>query len=428
MTPNPAPAVPDDAAQPRPLSTTSLAVCGALAALGLVAFLGGLATDAETAWRAFHVNVLFFGGIAQGGVVLAAAFVIVGARWPGPVRRVAESLGAWVPVTFVLAAISFLGRDYLYPWIANPIPVKQAWLNVPRLVITDLAILGVMTLLSWMFLRASFRPALGANGAEPQGFLARRWAAGWRGDAEERAAAERRLRVIAPILCLSYAIGWSVIGFDMVMSLSPTWFSNLFGAYFAWGGFLSAISVTAILCVWHRNHPGLEGEMTKSRFHDLGKMIFAFSIFWMYLFFSQYLIIWYGNLPEETSFIEARLGTEFLQSTWSFEGWWERILGEPWVRVTLFTWILVWVIPFWFLLGQRPKRTGGFLATIAAVSAFGFWMERNVLVWPSLEPFETWAWLGWIQVGVALGFLGAFALVYLLFTRLSPSLPVPRRA
>ena len=97
------------------------------------------------------------------------------------------------------------------------------------------------------------------------------------------------------------------------------------------------------------------------------------------------------------------------------------------MKVTLFAWVCVWVIPFWVLLGQRPKRTGWFLGTIAPISAFGFWLERNVLVWPSLVPEDTWAWLGAVQIGIALGFLGAFALVFLMFTRVFPSLAVPRR-
>jgi hypothetical protein len=254
-----------------------------------------------------------------------------------------------------------------------------------------------------------------------------RLTAGWRGDEAEREASARRTRFLAPIICLAYAFGFSLIAFDQVMSLTPTWFSNLFGAFFAWGGFLSAVSVTALLAVLHRDYPGLEGEITTSRLHDLGKMIFAFSIFWMYLFFSQYLVIWYGNLPEETQFFGARLGTEFLKDTWYWAGWWDRVWGEPWVKVTLFAWICIWVIPFWTLLGQRPKKTGWFLATIATVSAFGFWIERNVLIWPSLVPENTWAFLGVVQIGTALGFLGLFALTLLFFMRRFPSLAVPRR-
>ena len=424
-------AAPVESAQPRPLPTALLAVSAGLVGLGVLTFFLGLASDAATAWRAFHVNYLYFGGIAQGGVVIAAIFVIVGARWPGPVRRFAEGLAAWVPVTLLLGIVGIFGRRHVYPWIDEPLTWKASWLNETRLFATDLAVLALLTVLSLAFLRISLRPTLRAAAQSSSGVakgVLERWTAGWRGDEVERAESERRLRILAPIICLVYAFGFSLIAFDQVMSLTPTWFSNLFGAFFSWGAFLSAVSVTAIITVLHRRYPGLEGEITRDRLHDLGKMIFAFSIFWMYLFFSQYLVIWYGNLPEETQFLEARLGTEFLQQTWYFEGWWDRIWNQPYVKVTLFAWICIWVIPFWFLLGQRPKKTWWFLGAVATVSAFGFWVERNVLVWPSLVPEDSWSFLGWIQIGIALGFLGAFVLTYLVFTRVLPSLPVPDRS
>jgi len=419
-------------ASPSAIPGGALALCGVLVAIGAIAFLAGLATDPATAWRSFHVNYLYFGALAQAGVVLACAFVIIGARWPGPVRRLAEGLGAWVPITLVLFVIDFLGgRHHLYEWIEHPIPVKSPYLSEGRLFLMDFLILLLLAILSFFFLKTSVRPSLRGAAERTQGVargLFERWTANWKGEAAEREESERKLRRLAPGICLLYAFGYSFIALDQVMSLEPTWYSNLFPAFFAWGGFLSAVSATALLSVLHRGHPGLEGEITTNRLHDLGKMIFAFSIFWMYLFFSQYLVIWYGNLPEETGFIRDRLGTQFLQEVVGFTGFWSRIFGQPWVPITLFTWICVWVIPFWFLLGQKPKRTGWFLGMVAAISVFGFWMERNVLIWPSLEPKDTWAWLGWIQIGIALGFLGAFALVYLLYTRVFPSLAVPRRA
>src|SRR5690606_1491450 len=170
----------------------------------------------------------------------------------------------------------------------------------------------------------------------------------------------------------------------------------LFGAYFAWGGYLSAIGATALLAVLHQRAAGLDGEITKARLHDIGKMIFAFSIFWMYLFFSQYLVIWYGNLPEETQFIEARLGSQFLvdkaginemylTQTWAMDLFRDRI-QEPYAKVTLLVWACCWIIPIWLLLGQRPKRAPLILGGVSAIMLFGFWLERNVLVWPSLVP------------------------------------------
>jgi hypothetical protein len=379
----------------RPSGLSRLApIAGLLAVAGLGY---GFATgDAATVWRSFHVNYLYFGVLAQGGVVLSCIFTIVGAKWPGPIKRLAESLGAWTVVTPVLFLADWLvGRTHIYPWL--PVfEMKPKWLNETRLLAWDLGFMVVLALLSQIFLASSRKLATpGVSEAD-------------------KAAARGRLKNLAPLICLTYAFGWSIICFDQVMSLTPTWYSNLFGAYFAWGGLLSAVTATTVLAALHRNYPGLEGQITRERLHDLGKLIFAFSIFWMYLFFSQYLVIWYGNLPEETQFFKARLGSEFLMDTWYWSGWWERI-DEPWVKISLSAWIGIWVIPFWCLLGQVPKKTWWFVSTIATISLLGFWVERNVLIWPSLEPQNSFAFLGPAQCAIALGFLGAFSLVGMLY-------------
>ncbi len=425
---------------PRPIPTALLGACVALVAVGVVAFFVGLAADPNTAWLAFHVNYLYWGALAQGALVVSAAFVIIGARWPGPIRHIAESLGAWVPLTVVFFLIGFLGRESIYsPWLHNPPPGKESYLTATRLFWMDLGILVWLTALSKAYLYYSFRPALGHIAQSGGGSsLLRLWAANWQGDEAERVRCARKLQVLAPILCLSFALGWSFLAFDQVMSLTPTWFSNLFGAYFAWGGFLSAICATALIAILHQRSVGFEGQITKDRLHDLGKMIFAFSIFWMYLFFAQYLVIWYGNLPEETQFFEARLGSQFmvdkagigelyLSQTWAMEFFWER-LKEPYAKLSLLVWACCWIIPFWVLLGQRPKRTPIVLGSVSAISLFGFWLERNVLIWPSLVPKDTLAFLGFVQVGIALGFLGAFVLVFLIFSRRMPALPVPQKS
>jgi hypothetical protein len=420
-----APAI--ERAHPRELPQPLTLVFWALTAIGLLAFVAGLVTDAETTWRAYHVNFLYFAGLSQGGLVIACIFVIVGARWPGPIHRIAEGLAAWVPITFLLACLQFLGKQHIYTnWIDGPPPAKAAYLTIPRLYIMDLAFLGVLAVLTLVFLRSSLRPTL--HGVAERAVAAKgmfeSWTAGWRGDEAEKSATADRLRVIAPIICLLYAFGYSFLAFDQVMSLSPTWFSNLFGAYFAWGGFLTAVSATALIAVLLRHSPGFEGQITKARMHDIGKMIFAFSIFWMYLFYAQYLVIWYGNLPEETFFLQARLGSQFMQDTRYFVA--ER-LNEPYVKLTLTVWAFCWIVPFFVLLGQKPKKTPAILGTVAAIVCLGFWLERNTLVWPSLAPDDGSAWFGAIQLGVAAGFLGAYGLVYVYYARVFPSLAVPER-
>jgi hypothetical protein len=395
-------------------------------AVGAVAFVAGLMTDPETAWRAYHVNFIYFATLAQGGLCLSCAIVIIDAKWPGPVRHVAGGIAAWVPISFVLLAIGYFGREAIHTnWIHGAPHGKEGWLTIPRVYITDLAILLVLALLTIRFLRLSVRPAL--HGAADQATRAKgmfaRWSADWRGDETEQAESERKLRVLAPIIALLYVFGYTVVGYDQVMSLTPTWYSTMFGWYFGWGGFLSGIAMTALICVLLRNAPGWKEEITKDRLHDLGKMLFAFSIFWMYLFFSQYIVIWYGNLPEETQFFELRLGSQFLQDTWFFVS--ER-LSEPYVPVSLAAWAGCWIIPFWVLLGQAPKRSWYILGPVSVVMLAGFWLERNVLVWPSLVPGDGFAWLGPIQLGIAAGFFGAFALVFLIYSHVFPTLPVSR--
>ncbi|MEE8581904.1 MAG: hypothetical protein V3T33_09975, partial [Myxococcota bacterium] len=172
--------------------------------------------------------------------------------------------------------------------------------------------------------------------------------------------------------------------------------------------------------------------------HDLGKLLFGFSIFWMYLFWSQYLVIWYGNLPEETGFLHDRLGAQFLVDKGhtaqafarSWEGWdfdWSRF-SEGYGWLSMVVWACIWIIPFWVLLGEQPKKTPWILGPVAGIVVLGFWLERNLLVWPSVVKGDGLAWLGPIQILIAAGFAGAFTLVFLIYTRVFPSLAVPDRS
>jgi len=413
-------------ANPRDLPTTLVGLCAVLIVIGVISFIGGLMSDADTAWRAFHVNFVYFNTLSLGGLMVSCALVIIGAKWAGPVRYVAEGLAAWVPVSFVLLLVQFMGRESIHTnWIHGAPAGKEAWLNVGRLYGTDIALMAFLSWLVVKYLRASFRPALHGAGERAQrakGLFAS-WTKNWRGDDEERAASESTLKKLAPVCALTYAFGYTFFAYDQVMSLDPMWFANMFGWYFNWAGFLNGIAATALICVLLSRSPGWDVEITRSRMHDLGKMLFAFSIFWMYLFFAQYIVIWYGNLPEETQFIQARLGTQFMQDTWY---WAWTNLDQPYVKLSLTAWFGCWVIPFCVLLGQEPKKTKSILGSVSAVSLLGFWLERNALVWPSLVPDDGMAWFGPVQIGVALGFLGAFVLVYLLFSRVFPTLPLPK--
>jgi hypothetical protein len=247
--------------------------CAALIALGAVAFIGGLLSDPETAWRAFHVNFVYFTTLSLGGLMVSCALVIVGAQWAGPVRHVAEGLAAWVPVGFLLLIVQFFGREAIHTnWIHGAPAGKEVWLNVGRVYITDFALLGLLSVLTLRYLRASFRPALGGSGelAARAKWLFASWTKDWRGDAEEIADSQRRLRRLAPICALVYAFGYTFFAFDQVMSLDPAWFSNIFGWYFNWAGFLNGVAATALICVLLSRGPGWDVEITRGRTRSSG--------------------------------------------------------------------------------------------------------------------------------------------------------------
>jgi hypothetical protein len=425
-------------ANPGALPQPFFNICIAFAVLGVVSFIGGLISDPQTAWLAYHSNFIFFTMLACGGLTLTAIYSIVGAFWPGPYRRFAESLAAFIPVALILGIIGIFGGEHIFDWQKNgAMHGKEVWLNPLRFYATDIGLLGIMSLLTVMFLKASARPTLRNLAENGTGFakrMAENWTAGWKGDEEERVASKKRTAFLGPIIALTYGFGFAFFSFDQVMSMEQAWFSNLFGNFVCWGGILSAVAACALSGVFSRKLDGFQGEITERRMHDIGKLMFAFSIFWMYLFWSQYLVIYYGNLPEETYFLRDRLGDQFMidkgysaaafaksWANWDFE--WARLqTGYGWVSMAV--WACNWLIPFFVLLGQRPKKTPWIAGPVAATMLFGLWLERNVLIWPSVIKGDMLSWFGMIQVGIGLGFFGIFMLVVLYYSRVFPTVAV----
>jgi hypothetical protein len=352
---------------------TSIAVL--LVVAGLIGFAGAVTHGATSrAWEAFLVNLLFWLGIAQGGVVLSAAFYLTQGRWAGRAHyRLAEAFSGFLILGFILFWALYFGRVWIFPWIKHPIPAKAGWLNVPFLFARDGIALFVMTVLSLAFVAASR--------SEP----ARKWAE----TTANIVMPPKTVRRLAPAVAICFAAVYSLLSFDLIMSLSPLWHSTLFGWWYFAGAFWSAIVMIAFAACLLRPVLGAGNAFTHGRvLHDMGKMIFAFSIFWTYTLFAQYIVIWYGDIPVETFFVVLR--TQYLP--WSFLSW--------------LTLTLVWILPFFVLLGVRPKRTPGILGTIAFLGICGIWLENYVLVVPSLSPRTIP--FGWVEILVTAGFAGAF--------------------
>ena len=211
----------------------------------------------------------------------------------------------------------------------------------------------------------------------------------------------------AAVLVVAYAFGYSLLAFDLIMSLAHKWVSSLFGVFYFMGSYLAALMALAVLAIAVRRRMGLDAVFSSRQQHDLGKLCFGFTVFWAYLMWSQFLVIWYGNLPEETFFIFYRL-------------------IDPWRPFGIAVFLLVFVLPFIGLLGVKPKKSSLLLTTFALVSLLGIWLERYLEIVPSINGRAGPA-LGVPEIGVALLFGGLFLASRGWFGARYPMLP-PRLA
>lgn len=348
----------------------------ALAALGGAAFLLLLARgEAARVWQSWHVNFMFWTGLAQGLVVFAATQKLAKGHWSGVVIRLAEAAVAFLFVSLVLYLGLVVGRAYIFSWLHEPRPDVGAWLTARFFFVRNGAIYLLLTWLSWRFVRHDMAPDIGelADGRPADRLEGR--------DAIAREAA---------LLVVGYAFGYSLLAFDLMMSLAHKWVSNLFGAFYFMGSFLAALMALAVLALVVRRRMGLDGLFSTRQQHDLGKLCFGFTVFWAYLMWAQFLVIWYGNLPEETYYIFYRL------------------IG-PWRPVGVAVFMLVFVVPFIGLLGVRPKTHGPTFAALALVSLVGAWLERYLEIVPSINGGAGPA-IGFPELGVTLLFGGLFLL------------------
>lgn len=368
--------------------------------LGLIAFFGTLMRDPAQAWRAYVVNWLFFTSIACGAMVLFSATTITKARWNWSVRRVGLAFSAFLPISFILLLPMLgLGEDY-FPWIEamahDPIIQKKAaYLNLPFLITRNLVGLALLFGVFLYMAYLSVRPDLGLvkdGGGTGSDAGRSRWVdrltVHWQGQEQEEVRSYQTLKKLGPASVLLYAVVLSIVAFDWAMSLEPHWFSTIFGAWFFMGALWGGVAATAWATVYVKGRdPDLNKLMGVQQLHDLGKLAFAFTVFWAYLFFSQYLVIWYGKLPWEQAWIIHRA-------------------EAPWSGLTVITLLLCFVVPFAGLISRKAKMTPNILRLFATVILVGLWLERYLMVVPSI--YDGHPTITLMEPAIGLFFLGLF--------------------
>lgn len=385
-----------------------LGVLAALVLLGGVAFAVAVAREsALRAWQIYLVNYLFWTGLAVGGVVLAAIWHVTHSVWGKAFQGVAVAGAGFFPASLVLFVPLILAGGTLFPWVSGPRGHRDWWLD-PKFVFTrDALSLLVLFVLASVFVYFRIRPVVGARWEQVYGragdstqlpALLR----GWQGLAAEQARSERMLTRLAPVLFIVYALVFTLLAFDLVQALNPHWYSTLFGGYFFFGSVYAGLAWLAVLSVFlFRAAP--PGVLAPAHLHPLGKLLFGFAMFHGMLFYSQYLPIWYGNLPEETEFIIVR----------SHEGWWP-VVSWAFLLASL-------LLPFCILLSRAVKEHPRSLLGVSVLVLTGMWLDRFVLVVPSLWrgpeiPF------GWLEAAITAGFAALLLLCYWAFSRFVPLL------
>ncbi len=364
-----------------------------------------MGSNPENAWEIFLINFLFWTGIAQAGIVFSCILRITNARWARPLLRISEGLGSFLPISLILLLIVFAGRDYVLPYATEHYHYpKDVWLNMTFVIGRNVIGFIILLILSLFYLYYSLRQDLGGVGDKLNG-LAGWIASGWSGE-DERKAIWKKLGRFAPAVLILYTLVFSFFAWDLIMSLDPHWFSTLFGPYYFMSSFVAALGTTIILSIMLRRRLGLEEYLDDHHYHDIGKMLQGFSLFWVYLFFSQLLPIWYANMPEETVFVIKRVQEEPFQQL-------------AWAVLTF-----CFIFPFLALMPRTNKIVKPIVVFIAGVSLIGFWLDKFVLVVPSLSNTIN---IGITQILITLGFLGAFVMMFLLFMRAFPSIPVGDR-
>ncbi|HEY8279847.1 MAG TPA: molybdopterin oxidoreductase [Bdellovibrionota bacterium] len=374
-----------DAKKFEPSSGTNSLVMGMMA-LGLVTFAAGLFTNATRVWQAFLVYHCLAMGLAIGSLFFLVIHYLASAGWNVAVRRVTESFASYFFVAALFNVVLLFGTGKIYPWTNHAfmesehvLHGKIGYFGTLFFSARVLVFSAVVCFFAWQILGNSTRQ-----------------------DEEGGTALWSRQRPLSAVFLVLFAPLMTMFSVDVIKSLDPKWFSTMFGVY-VFTGFVQASVAAVIVAVTMLKKSGYLKEVTADHYHDLGKYLFGFTIFWAYIGVSQYLLIWYANLPEETTYYIQRQHPGWV--------WFSMLL--PTVR---------FVLPFLLLLPRMAKRTPSYLVKVAYLVLFGAWLDLYWMIMPNFSPsrFGISVW----DVGMAVGFAGFVAFAVRKFLSQHNTIPV----
>jgi hypothetical protein len=277
-------------------------------------------------------------------------------------------------------------------------------MNHTFVTVRSLFMFGVLSTLGVWYVYTCVRLDVGGSpegGAKWARGIRERMRRGFRDERREIHSTHSLQGKIAVVMAILFGYFWCLLAWDLSMSLDMHWQSTLYGWWFFMTGWVGALASWSLLTMAWRKHLNAYDLITESHFHDLGKLCFAFTAFWGYLTFAQYLIMWYGNMAEETHFFRLR----FI---------------APWQPVTTAVVFLVFILPFFGLMSRAAKVFLPTFVLFASCTVLGTWLQRYTEVYPSLFgvapslPFGVW------ELGVTALYLGSWGLCYIAFMNAFP--------
>ncbi len=368
------------------LSSQTKTLFAVLIFVGLGAFVFTLLNNPERAWHAYLIGLFYFTSLSLGGLFFSAIQHITKAGWSVTIRRLAESLTAFLPYA-ALAAIGLLfGGKALYSWLRPEVIAvdslvqhKGAYLNLTFWLVRLVVFFG-----SWILFA---KVIVGRSVAQ---------------DKTGDVSLTHSLLGPSILFVAVFALSYSLFSVDLLMSLDPHWFSTIFGVYCFAGLFQSTMATLILLVIFLRGKGLLQGLVNENHLHDLGKFLFAFTVFWAYIAFSQYMLIWYANLPEETIFYLPRS-----QGSWM------------WMSLMLI--VFKFVVPFIALLPRWAKRSSVHLTAVSILILVMQFFDLYWLVYPNLNSEKVVFALP--EVLIFCGFLGGFLFVVTRFLGINSVIP-----
>ncbi len=357
----------------------------ALIAIGVIAFIWGFISNPDQAWANLLLNNFYFVSIAVGASFFLSLQYIAQAGWSSGFKRVSEAVVAYLPVGAIFFIVLIFGLGHIYHWAHagaadhdELLAHKSVFLNVPFF---SVRLLLYFTL--WIFMARYLRKL------------------SLKEDVEGGLSWFQKSEFYSKVNIFIIAITFTFASIDWLMSIHPHWYSTIF-SFKSFGSAFYHGSTAVILIILLLHKAGYFSFLNKSHLHDFSRYIFMLSIIYGYLWFMQFTIIWYGNIPEETVYYALR---------------WD----PQWKTLFFVDIILNFAIPFLVLMPRATSRNKTVVLIVAVIVLIGLWVELYIQIFPAISEVNSF---GLMEVGAFAGFLGLFILM--VATTLSKASLIPK--